>query len=235
MKNNEVVDLFQDIEARHVFGIVDSCFSGSLFRQRNLDEASLRQFNIPSRWLLTAGRLEPVSDGALGKHSPFAKSLITQLKYPDSPALWVSELCPKVIRGVSYNEEKQLPRGEPLQKVGHQGGEFVFFTRDADISGVLKKVQHRSKAQRTVFPKSKGVNEVDKKGLTYQSNSGAPFFLDQEKLEQSGLKERAELLIEKLNYLQEAQIRETDPSRKFQLKYEITELEQQLLHIQEHL
>ncbi len=129
LSNSEVIDFMESIKARHVFGIVDSCFSAALFSKRNMTEGEKRQYYTPSRWLLTAGRLEPVSDGSYGNNSPFARSLLSLLKSHPEEQFWVSELCPKVLRAVTFNSDKQLPRGEPLQNVGHQGGEFVFLRK----------------------------------------------------------------------------------------------------------
>ncbi|MEZ5038404.1 MAG: caspase family protein [Saprospiraceae bacterium] len=131
--NDEVISFVHHLKARHVFGIVDSCFSAALFADRKADPTVSRRYNIPSRWLLTAGRLEPVSDGSLGDHSPFAKALLTQLTYQEKPHLWVSELCFNVLEGVTDNTEQQLPRGQPLQNAGNQGGEFVLLRKGQAI------------------------------------------------------------------------------------------------------
>lgn len=127
--NDEVISFARHLKARHVFGMVDSCFSAALFHQKDANPITSRRYNIPSRWLLTAGRLEPVSDGRAGEHSPFAKTLLTQLAYPENPYLWVSELCNKVLDGIKYESEKQLPRGQPLDNAGNQGGEFVLLRK----------------------------------------------------------------------------------------------------------
>ena len=140
LSNNEVIDFINGLKARHVFGIVDSCFSAALF-SRKMDTQSQRLYATPSRWLLTAGRLEPVSDGTLGDHSPFAKTLISQLSYNANPYLWTSELCDKVLKGLSYNNDKQVPRGEPLQNAGHQGGQFIFIKQTGQIADVLPVLQ----------------------------------------------------------------------------------------------
>ena len=79
----------------------------------------------PSRYLLAAGRNEPVSDGKLGRHSPFAESLIDILSYHTEPFLPVTQLTLLLIEAVASNA-KQLPRGEPLREVGHRGGVFLF-------------------------------------------------------------------------------------------------------------
>lgn len=129
ISNADIVDYIKVMKARHVVGIVDSCFSAALFAQKKLRPETSRQFSLPSRYLITAGRLEPVSDGSMGDNSPFAKSLLDQLRYNDKDHIWVSELAYKVVHGTQYNSDKQLPQGEPLQNVGHQGGEFVFLRK----------------------------------------------------------------------------------------------------------
>ena len=124
--NSEVIDFIAALKVKHFFGIVDACFSGAFFIDRNASPLLSRRYRIPSRWLLTSGRLEPVSDGSLGDHSPFAKVLLTQLKYQEKPYLWGSELCNNVLDAFTYKKEKQLPRGQPLQDMEHQGGDFAF-------------------------------------------------------------------------------------------------------------
>jgi hypothetical protein len=127
--NDEINLLFKNSRAHHVFGIVDSCYAGALFLTRKTSAATERINSFPSRWLLTAGRLEPVLDGALGKNSPFATSLLTYLKNNPTDDLWVTDLCSQVLKGMDYNTNKQTPRGEPLQNGGHYGGQFVFYKK----------------------------------------------------------------------------------------------------------
>jgi len=128
LANNDIVDLYADSYAHHIFGIVDSCFSGSLFvgKRGNVEK---KLFYHSSRWLLTAGLLEPVSDGSLGENSPFAKTLLYYLRNNQTNSLWVSELCNQVLRGVEDNSKNQTPRGEPLHDVGHYGGQFIFYKK----------------------------------------------------------------------------------------------------------
>ncbi len=130
LPNAEINNLFKLSNAHHVFGIVDSCYSGSLFQTRSLSTMEERVNSFPSRWLLTAGRLELVADGSLGKNSPFATSLLTYLQNTNDQAVWVSDLCNFVLKGMKYNTNEQTPRGEPLQGVGHYGGQFVFYKKD---------------------------------------------------------------------------------------------------------
>ncbi|HMQ63548.1 MAG TPA: caspase family protein [Flavilitoribacter sp.] len=133
LSNSEVIDFISSAKARHIVGIADSCFSAALFAQRNLNPEASRQYSLPSRYLITSGRLEPVSDGSLGKNSPFAAALIDYMKYSNGDYIWVTDLRNKLINHTKYDVTKQLPQGEPLQSVGHRGGEFVFLRKDGVV------------------------------------------------------------------------------------------------------
>lgn len=180
--NDEVVSFIRHLKARHVFGIVDACFSEALFTDRNVLPLVSRRYTIPSRWLLTAGRLEPVSDGYQGDHSPFAEILLSQLKYQDKPCLWVSELCNIVLDGFVYNKEEQLPRGQPLQNVRHKGGEFVFVRKGHNVSEAVKdglkdfsiadrNVMSIQNTDASISPNVESIDET-KANLTYALSDG---------------------------------------------------------------
>lgn len=127
--NSSIVKYLKAINALHIIVISDACFSGTLFAEKSTGAASGSE-NIPSRWLMSSGRNEPVLDGQPGDHSPFAKSLITQLVRNQSKVLPVSMLGAMVKEGVSYNST-QTPRCEPLHGVGHEGGEPAFRIKNA--------------------------------------------------------------------------------------------------------
>ena len=130
--NSRIVKYIKAIHSHHTFLIVDSCFSGSLFSTRSLGQHAdtSRLDQIPSRWLLTAGRNELVSDGKPGSHSPFADNVIYFLENNPEPSLSVASLIDKVVNAVIHNA-RQTPRGEPLQDVGHRGGQFYFYRKGA--------------------------------------------------------------------------------------------------------
>ncbi len=125
LSNHVVMAHIRQLKARHIVGIVDSCFSEALFSDKGNSTPIDRRYNLPSRWLLTSGRLEVVSDGSLGGHSPFAKALLSQLNFPNESVIWMSELCSKVTKAVIHSSD-QTPRGETLKIPGHQGGDFPF-------------------------------------------------------------------------------------------------------------
>ncbi|MCB0572743.1 MAG: caspase family protein [Phaeodactylibacter sp.] len=130
LNNAEVVATFRTSRARHVFGIVDACFSASLFAQRAMDTGEMRYFHLPSRWLFTSGQVEPVADGEPGHNSPFAQAILAQLRYQRGAYLSVTSLWNEARKAIVYNAV-QTPRCEPLQNAGHQNGEFFFIRKEA--------------------------------------------------------------------------------------------------------
>lgn len=138
--NDTIKTYLNAIKSHHTFIMVDSCFSGTLFLdgvQRNIP---LHKEKNASRWGLTAGRKEFVTDGKIGTNSPFARSIIKQLSTATTP-LPVTELCNEVIEVVSANSD-QTPRGEPLKMEGHDGGQFVFHQKDNELEKweIAKKI-----------------------------------------------------------------------------------------------
>lgn len=123
--NSEVRVYLEAIKSLHTFLMVDSCFSGAVFQERSLQRHLLDRSELdPSRWGLTSGRNEIVSDGEAGKNSPFAEGLLFRLK-KNTHIMGVDSLCTYVREYVSANSD-QLPRGEPLRVKGHKGGIFYF-------------------------------------------------------------------------------------------------------------
>lgn len=112
------------IPSFHTFIIADSCYSGHLFTEKSgagLDAIE----SIPSRWLLTAGRNEVVSDGKPGDNSPFADAILWLLRNNAEPRIAAADFCQRIQLDVKSNAS-QLPRGEAMHGVGHRGGQFMF-------------------------------------------------------------------------------------------------------------
>ena len=120
------------IKSHHTFLMSDSCFAGSLFARSAGRNVGKRYERDPSRWGLTAGRNEIVSDGKAGDNSPFAESLLYRLRN-NTGALNVQELCAHVTEYVLANS-KQTPIGEPLQIEGHKNGQFVFHMKKDEVA-----------------------------------------------------------------------------------------------------
>lgn len=131
--NSTILNYIKAFDYRHTVIISDSCFSGSIFStQRKTHDSKEKLFEIPSKWALTSGRLEPVDDGVAGANSPFASSLITSLQSSDDN-IGILELTNKIIREVA-DSNAQIPRGAPLQLYGDKGGEFFFKIRPKKIA-----------------------------------------------------------------------------------------------------
>lgn len=129
LRNTTVEDYIADIPSKHTLLIVDSCFSGTM--SRKTDAFTNRVEGMPSRWLLTSGRKEPVSDGKPGNNSPFARALLSYLKNNQTAKLPVSELVQHVKKTTPRNS-KQIPYGGYMQDTGDQGGEMIFHLKSAD-------------------------------------------------------------------------------------------------------
>jgi hypothetical protein len=122
--NTTLIKYLKAIPAKHVFLVVDACFSGSLMSSGTrgfLDNVT--QFR--SRWALTSGRYEEVSDGLEGKNSPFASYFIKYLNENSKDRFAVSELVNYVKQAVSNNAD-QTPWGNAIRNAGDEGGEFIF-------------------------------------------------------------------------------------------------------------
>ena len=126
----------QRIQSGNVILISDSCYSGALLRggpadEESFDEAERTQVMLKlqsrrSRIVITSGNNEPVQDLGGQGHSVFARALITGLEQMDHEAFSARELFDDfIIRQVSANADQE-PQYRPLEKVGHEGGDFVF-------------------------------------------------------------------------------------------------------------
>ncbi|MFA9392842.1 MAG: tetratricopeptide repeat protein [Prolixibacteraceae bacterium] len=125
IQNSSLLKYLDGISAKHILMLIDACFSGSLFQGGNVSYADTPDENLSSRWALSSGNLEVVSDGVDGAHSPFAHSLIELLSENKGNDLAVRDIISYVSLKVR-NQSDQSPVGKPLNSKFHQGGEFVF-------------------------------------------------------------------------------------------------------------
>jgi hypothetical protein len=127
LPNSTILKLLKGVNSQHTFLVADACFSGSLFSQSSRGYAENVE-KYRSRWGLASGRLETVSDGAIGQNSPFAATLLNILNNNDKDKFSVSELVQKVKIEVA-NISDQTPIGNPLKSIGDEGGEFIFYLK----------------------------------------------------------------------------------------------------------
>ncbi len=140
--NVTILDYVKGMQARHVYLVADSCFSGTLFGTRALPPITDRWFSklyeTPSRWGLTSGANEPVADQGKDGHGPFAYFFLKILRDNTMPYLVPSRIHDRLAPLVANNAQ-QTPRSEPLKGAGDEGGQFVF-----RLAADFEKPQSRS-------------------------------------------------------------------------------------------
>jgi WD40 repeat protein len=127
VSNTEVLKIIGTVNSQHTFLIADACFSGALFSdpKRSYTD-NIEKYR--SRWALTSGRLETVSDGTAGTNSPFAKHVLQFLDSNEKEKFAISELIHFVKFKVS-EDSQQTPIGNPLRALGDEGGEMVIYKK----------------------------------------------------------------------------------------------------------
>ncbi len=130
--NSDITSAIRAMRAKHVMLVVDSCYSGTLTRDVNIQlpttQDRLAWFRRISgkvgRTVLTSGGLEPVVDSGGGKHSVFAKAFLDVLRENteviDGQTVFSLLKRPVVVNAV------QTPEYSDLRFAGHDGGDFVF-------------------------------------------------------------------------------------------------------------
>ena len=131
-------DIVEDIKAKHIFLISDSCFSGTfLTKGDNINEKNYSKLDSrKSRWYLASGGIETVSDGKPGQGSPFTNSLINYLKENENTYISILEIITEVVRRTG-NISNQQPIGGEIKNPDHELGQMVLVkshTVDNDFS-----------------------------------------------------------------------------------------------------
>ncbi len=130
ISNARIRDEIAAMKAKHVYLVADSCFSGTLFgKGRDLPPIDDRFYSTlyanKSRWGLTSGMNEPVTDAGKDGHSIFAYFFLKFLNESQEPYLAPSDIYKAIARVISNNAEQQ-PVSQPLKNAGDEDGQFVF-------------------------------------------------------------------------------------------------------------
>lgn len=137
LSDSEIKKNLKALDVHHLFGFVDSCFSGAMFKG---ERASIKSKNSlylsKSRYLLTAGRLNVVEAGPPKGYSPFVSSILSafndNIEDLNSEKFWVTKLGDEVIDNLYY-QSRHLPRIDPLFDLGHDGGRFAFYKKGVKV------------------------------------------------------------------------------------------------------
>lgn len=118
LNNLDIARYVQKMKAKNIFVIADACYSGSLVRDMQKENSK----DYRSRIILCAGKLQPVSDGKPGEHSPFATQVLQFFKTSTNKQVLASDL----IQFVKLALKKAPPVGGALDEVGDENGDFIF-------------------------------------------------------------------------------------------------------------
>lgn len=163
--NTIVQKALRAMPARHVLLISDSCYSGMLFGQSRAlpslitDKYYLSLYNEKSRWGITSGNKNPVSDTGSKGHSVFAYQLLKVLSENTKLYISTQEIYNQIAPVIGNNSE-QVPLCRPIRNTNDQGGEFIFVISNI-ITPLLRK-------QKSLSPKFTQTN-LDKESIFWQS------------------------------------------------------------------
>lgn len=161
VSNSNVRNILKDFKARHIYLLIDSCFSGSMIL-RKADSAYNLMESMPSRRVLTSGRKQVVTDGPKGGHSPFANSIIQYLRASYRDSISALDLEYHVQVNTPRNANQQ-PVGAFIYGLGDQSGQFVFRRNRNSLNPKWQKLKGNLIACRqyiTDFPNGDLLEEV---------------------------------------------------------------------------
>lgn len=131
ISNSDITKLLAAIPARQLMLISDSCYSGSLTKEKGLADLSRvkREALLKYRTVtaMSSGGNEPVSDEGKDGHSIFAWSLINTLKSGSTGSIGTSVW--RKVRDEVMQAYPQQPQYGALLSAGHvEGGDYLFFS-----------------------------------------------------------------------------------------------------------
>ncbi len=126
LSNSTIRDYIGGIKSKHSLLIADACFSGGIFKTREVfvdDAMGFAQiYKLPSRKAMTSGNMKPVQD-----QSVFMKYFIDRLENNEYPLISAEQLFISIkvpVANNSYNG--QVPQYGDIMNAGDEGGDFIF-------------------------------------------------------------------------------------------------------------
>ena len=125
ISNSTIRDYISGIQSKHTLLVTDACFSGSIFKTREVvsemnEYAVAKIYQLPSRKAMTSGTLTTVPD-----QSKFMEYLLKRLKDNTNPYMTSRQLFFSVETAV-MNNTNTVPQFGVIQETGDEGGDFVF-------------------------------------------------------------------------------------------------------------
>lgn len=126
LPNTDLTNYLNVLKTKHTLLVADACFSGGIFKTRKAfnNVASIEKlYKLPSRKAITSGNLKEVPD-----QSVFIQYLLKQLN-ENNKKYFSSEQLFSQMRPAIMNNSDNVPQYGTIQKVGDEGGDFVFILR----------------------------------------------------------------------------------------------------------
>ena len=128
ISNSTIRHYLAGVDSKHTLLISDACFSGSIFKTREvtntLDNFGFaRMYKLKSRKAITSGTLNTVPD-----ESVFLQYLIKRLSENENqylPAGWLFH----DIEAAVINNTRNIPQYGTIQNSGDEGGDFIFIRK----------------------------------------------------------------------------------------------------------
>ncbi|MEZ4990945.1 MAG: caspase family protein [Saprospiraceae bacterium] len=152
ISNSDILERLEQIDCRHIFLIIDACFSGSIFKAQSRDLEMPEDRSKNSRWGLTSSDIdEAASDGKPGKHSPFMEEVLEFLR-TRREEFSTAELAVQISKEVDRkSDHKQTPIFGRL-RMGDDNGRFTIYPRKQIYTfGKVKKFLKRVNVQEAGF------------------------------------------------------------------------------------
>lgn len=126
LPNTDLTNYLNVLNTKHTLLIADACFSGGIFKTRSAftTKAAIEKlYSLPSRKAITSGNLSEVPD-----NSVFIKYLIQEMEKNKQDYLSAEQLYSSFKVAV-INNSSNVPKYGTIQKVGDEGGDFIFMKR----------------------------------------------------------------------------------------------------------
>ncbi|WKV11433.1 caspase family protein [Marivirga harenae] len=130
ISNSTIRDYIGGINTKHTLLITDACFSGGIFKERDVQfnngRAILEMYKLSSRKAITSGTLKTVPD-----ESVFLKYLSQRLIDNTSILLSAEELFNSFkIAVINNSKNGQVPQYGAIYQAGDEGGDFIFLRKE---------------------------------------------------------------------------------------------------------
>ena len=127
--NADLRDYMGGIPAKHTLLISDACFSGGIFKTRevfsSVTPATVELYKLPSRKAMTSGAMTTVPD-----KSVFIEFLIKRLNENTNPVLSAEQLFASFkIAVINNSPTRQVPQFGEIRETGDEGGDFLFIRK----------------------------------------------------------------------------------------------------------